>query len=24
VAFLQKPFTVGTLAKKIRELLDHK
>jgi PAS domain S-box-containing protein len=24
VAFLQKPFTVGTLAKKIRELLDQK
>jgi two-component system cell cycle sensor histidine kinase/response regulator CckA len=24
VAFLQKPFTVATLAKKIRELLDHK
>jgi two-component system cell cycle sensor histidine kinase/response regulator CckA len=24
VAFLQKPFTVSTLAKKIRELLDHK
>jgi two-component system cell cycle sensor histidine kinase/response regulator CckA len=24
VAFLQKPFTVATLAKKIRELLDQK